>query len=135
MKLKNLTELKCGTSDLEQLEARELKRRAAEDAVRDADSYAVSSRPQRKKDSVVQGLDPISYLLKAKPPQASVDSQEGIDGLLIHANDGHANLVISDELLQVSLADEVAALEGEPIRIFHVQSPTPWVEHILAGKA
>lgn len=135
MKLKNLTEPKYRTRDLEQLDARELKRRAAEDAVRDADSYAVSARPQHKKDSVVQGLEPISYLLRAKPPQASVGSQEGIDGLLIHANDSQTNLVVSDEILQVSLADEVAALEGEPIRIFHVQSPAPWVEHVLAGKA
>lgn len=133
--MKNLTEPKYRTGDLEQLDARELKRRAAEDAVRDADSYAVSARPQHKKDSVVQGLDPISYLLRAKPPQASVGSQEGVDGLLIHANDSQTNLVVSDEILQVSLADEVAALEGEPIRIFHVQSPAPWVEHVLAGKA
>lgn len=133
--MKNLTELKYGTRDLEQPDARELKRRAAEDAVRDANSFAVNARPQRKKDFVAQGLDPISYLLKSKQPQPSVGSQEGIDGLFIHANDGQPNLVVSDEILQVSLADEVAALEGEPIRIFHVQSPAPWVEHILAGKA
>jgi hypothetical protein len=112
-----------------------LKRRAAEDAVRDADSYAISARPQRKKDSVVQGLDPISYLLKAKQPQVSVGSQEGIDGLLIHANDSQTHLVVSDEMLEISLADEVAALEVDLIRIFHVQSPAPWVEHIRAGKA
>jgi hypothetical protein len=133
--LKNLTDLKYGMWDPKQLDARELKRRAAEDAVRDADSYAVSARPQRKKDSVVQGLDPISYLLKAKQPQESVASQEGIDGLLIHANDSQTNLVVSDEILQISLADEVAALEGEPIRIFHVQSPAPWVGQVVAGKA
>ena len=133
--MKNLTDLKYSTWDTEQLDARELKRRAAEDAVRDADSYAVSARPQRKKDSVVQGIDPISSLMKAKQPQASVGSQEGVDGLLIHANDSQTNLVVSDEILQVSLADEVAALEAEPIRIFHVQSPAPWVEHVFAGKA
>lgn len=133
--MKNLTDPKYGIRDPEQLDARELKRRAAEDAVRDADSYAVSARLQHKKDSVSQFLDPISYLLKAKQPQASVGSEEGIDGLLIHANDGHANLVVSDEILKVSLADEITALEVEPIRIFHVQSPAPWVEHVLAGKA
>ncbi len=133
--MKNLTEPKYGTRATEQLEASELKRRAAEDAVRDADSYAFSARPQRKKDSVVQGLDPISYLLKAKQPQVSVGSQEGIDGLLIHANDSQSNLVVSDEMLEISLADEVAALEVDLIRIFHVQSPAPWVEHIRAGKA
>lgn len=133
--MKNLTELKYGTRDPEQLEAMELKRRAAEDAVRDADSYAISARPQRKKDSVVQGVDSFSYLLKAKQPRVSVGSQEGIDGLLIHANDSQTNLVLSDEMLEVSLADEVAALEDEPIKIFHVQGPAPWVEQIFAGKA
>ena len=133
--MKNLSESKYGTRDPEQLDVRELKRRAAEDAVRDADSYAFNARPQRKKDSVVQGLDPISYLLKARQPQVSVGSQEGIDGLLVHANDSQANLVLSDEMLAISLADEVAALEVEPISIFHVQSPAPWVEKVFAGKA
>jgi hypothetical protein len=133
--LKNFTELKYGTRDAEQLDARELKRRAAEDAVKDADSYAFSARPQHKKDSVVQGLDPISYLLKGRQPQVPGGSQEGIDGLLIHANDSQSDLVVSDEILAISLADEVAALEAEPIRIFHVQSPTPWVEKVFAGKA
>lgn len=133
--MKNLTESKYGTRDPEQPDARELKRRAAEDAVRDANSFAVSARPQRKKDSVVQDLDPISYLMKSKQLQPSVGSQEGIDGLFIRANDGKTNLVVSDEILQVSFADEVAALEGEPIRIFHVRGPAPWVEHVLAGKA
>lgn len=135
MKLKNLTDLKYGTRDPEQLDAMELKRRAAEDAVRDANSYAISARPQRKKDAVVQGLDPVSYLVKAKQPRVSVGSQEGIDGLLIHANDSRTNLVLSDEMLEISLADEVAALDVDPIRIFHVQGPAPWVEQILAGKA
>lgn len=133
--MKNLTDLKYGTRDPEQVDARELKRRAAEDAVRDADSYAVSARTQHRKGSVAQTLDPISYLLETRQSQASIGSEEAIDGLLIHANDNHANLVVSDEILQVSLADEVRALEVEPIRIFHVQSPAPWVEHVLAGKA
>ena len=133
--MKNLTEPKCGTRDAEQLDATELKRRAAEDAVKDADSYAISVRPQRNKESVAKGLDPVSYLLKAKQPRVSVGSQEGIDGLLIHANDSQANLVLSDEMLEISLADDVAALDVEPIRIFHVQCPAPWVERILVGKA
>ena len=133
--MKNLTEQQYGTRDPERLDATELKRRAAEDAVKDADSYAISVRPQRKKDAVVKGDDPFSYLLKAKVPRVAVGSQEGIDGLLIRANDSQANLVLSDEMLQISLADEVAALEVEPIRIFHVQGPAPWVEQVLAGKA
>ena len=133
--MKNLTDSQYGVRDPEQLDARELKRRAAEDAVKDADSYAISARPQRKKDAVVQGLDPISYLMKAKQTQLSDGSQGGIDGLLIHANDGQASLVLSDEMMEISLADEVASLEDEPIKIFHVQGPAPWVERIRAGKA
>lgn len=135
MKLKNHTDPKCGMADLGQLEATELKRRAAEDAVKDADTYAFNTRPQRKKASVTNGLDPVSYLLTTKHPRERVESTEGIDGLLIHANGGDASLVLSDEILEISLADEVAALASEPIRIFHVQAPAPWVEQVLVGKA
>jgi hypothetical protein len=133
--LKNLTELKYGKADLRQLDASELKRRAAEDAFKDADSYAVGASPQVKAPASVKGVNPVSYLMKAKPSRVSVDSPEGIDGVLVRANDSQASLVLSDELQQVSLADEVAALEDEPVRIFHVQGPSPWVEQVLAGKA
>ena len=133
--MKNFTEPEYGKTDLGQLDASELKRRAAEDAFKDADSYAVSARPQNKTTPSVKRVNPVSYLMRAKQPRVSVDPQEGIDGLLIHANDSQANLVLSDEMLQISLADEVAALADEPIRIFHVQGPAPWVEQVLAGKA
>jgi hypothetical protein len=134
--LKNHTEPEHRMPDLEQLEAMELKRRAAEDAVKDADSYALNTRPQREKTSEAKGLDPVSNLLKTgKHASVRVDSQEGIDGVFIHSNEGGASLVLSDEMLEISLADEVAALAAEPIRIFHVQAPAPWVEQIHAGKA
>jgi hypothetical protein len=133
--LKNLTEPKYGKADLGQLDASELKRRAAEDAFKDADSYAVGASPQVKTPPSVKGVNPVSYLMKAKPSRVSADSQEGIDGVLVHANDSQSSLVLSDELLQVSLTDEIAALEDEPVRIFHVQGPSPWVEQVLAGKA
>jgi hypothetical protein len=133
--LKNFTELKYGTSDLGQPDATELKKRAAEDAVRDADSYAFSTRPQPKKAPTVKEMNPVSYLMKAKQPSASVGSQEGIDGVLIHANDSQTNLVLSDEMLQISLPDEVAALAVEPIKLFHVQGPAPWVEQVHVGRA
>ncbi|HEX5412896.1 MAG TPA: hypothetical protein VFZ27_13685 [Terriglobia bacterium] len=133
--MKNLTEPKCTRTDLGQLDASELKRRAVEDAFRDADSYAVAARSQTSAASPVKQVNPVSYLMKAKQSPVTVGPQEGIDGVLVHANDSQANLVLSDELLQVSLADEIAALVEEPIRIFHVRGPAPWVEQVLAGKA
>jgi hypothetical protein len=133
--LKNLTENDCGGRKLEKLDATELKRRAAEDAVKDADSYATSARPQPRKASAVKGIDQVSDLMKPKQEPPSAESPDGIDGILIHANDCGASLVLSDEMLQISLADEVAALAAEPIKIFHVDGPSPWVEQVIAGKA
>ena len=133
--MKNLTEPKNGKANVGQMDALELKRRAAEDAFKDADTYAVGARPQTKTAPSVKGVNPVSCLMKAKQPRVSVGSQEGIDGVLVHANDSQASLVLSDELLRVSLADEVAALADEPISIFHVRGPAPWVEQLVAGKA
>ncbi len=133
--MKNLTELKCAKTDLGQLDALELRRRAVEDAFKDADSYAVAARSHANSASLVKRVDPVSYLMKSKQSPVSVGPQEGIDGVLVCANDSQATLVLSDELLQVSLADEIAALADEPIRIFHVRGPSPWVEQVLAGKA
>ncbi|HEV2246877.1 MAG TPA: hypothetical protein VGW37_09525 [Terriglobia bacterium] len=133
--MKNLTELKCTKTDLGQLDASELKRRAVEDAFKDADSYAVAARSHSSTASSVKRVNPVSYLMKTKQSPVSVGPQEGIDGVLVCANDSQATLVLSDELLQVSLTDEVVALVDEPIRIFHVRGPSPWVEQVLAGKA
>jgi hypothetical protein len=135
IKLKNNIEFKQFTANLEQLDAMSLKRRAAEDAVKDADSYAFSTRPQRKKMEGPKGLDPVEYLLGEKHSRVRMGSQDEIDGLLIHSNEDKARLVLSDEILEISLADEAEALEAEPIRIFHVQAPSPWVEKVYAGKA
>ncbi|HET9180141.1 MAG TPA: hypothetical protein VFQ24_17435 [Terriglobia bacterium] len=133
--MKNLTEPKRPTTDRGQLDASELKRRAVEDAFKDADSYAVAARSHANTTFSVKRVNPVSYLMKTKQSPVSVGSQEGIDGVLVHANDSQATLVLSDELLQVSLADEAAALVDEPIRIFRVWGPSPWVEQVLAGKA
>ena len=133
--MKNLAESKCGTRKLEKLDATELKRRAAEDAVKDADSYATSARLQSRKTSAVKGLDQVSHLMKPVPEPTPDESPESIDGILVRANDCGSSLVLSDEMLQLSLADEVAALASEPIKIFHVHGPTPWVEQVIAGKA
>jgi hypothetical protein len=133
--LKNLTEPKYGKANMGQVDASALKRRAVEDAFKDADSYAVGATPQAMTAPSLKEVNPVSFLMKAKPSPVSLDSPEGIDGVLVHANDSQASLVLSDELLQISLADEIAALEEEPVKIFHVQGPSPWVEHVHAGKA
>jgi hypothetical protein len=133
--LKNLTQPKHGNANLRQLDASELKRRAAEDAFNDADSYAVGTTSQVKTAPSIKEVNPVSFLMKAKTSPVSLDSPEGIDGVLVRANDSQASLVLSDELLQISLADEIAALEDEPVKIFHVQGPSPWVEQVRAGKA
>ncbi|TAM83877.1 MAG: hypothetical protein EPN47_03440 [Acidobacteria bacterium] len=133
--MKNLTETKHTKTDLGQLDESELKRRAAEDAFKDADSYAVAARSQSNTAPSVKRVNPVSYLIKGKQLRVSVDPPEGIDGVLVRANDSRASLVLSDELLQASLAVEIATLVDEPIRIFHVQGQTPWVEQVLVGKA
>ena len=148
--MKNHRDIEHGAVNLELLDATELKRRAAEDAVRDADFYALNTRPQPRKASDcvshtypcvprkasdAAGFDPVSYLLTSKHARMRVGAQDGIDGLLIHPNESAASLVLSDEMQEISLEDEVAALADEPIRIFHVQAPAPWVEQVRVGKA
>jgi hypothetical protein len=133
--LKNDIEYKQSTMDLQQLDTISLKRRAAEDAVKDADSYAFGARPQQRRSLVAKAADPVGDLLGAKHARVRVGSQDGIDGLLIHSNEDDLRLILSDEILEISLADEAAALEAEPIRIFHVQAPSPWIEQVHAGKA
>lgn len=133
--MKNVTENKCGTWKLENLDATELKRRAAEDAVKDADSYAVSARPQPRKTTTVKGLDQVFHLMRTREEPESGDSPEGIDGIMVHANDCAASLVLSDEMLKISLPDEIAALASEPVKIFHVEGSAPWLEQVIAGKA
>ena len=134
--MKNHTEPKHGMLNLEYLEATELKRRAAEDAVKDADYYAFNTRPRQATTEGSKGLDSVSDFLKAsKDASVKIDSAEGLDGLFIRSNDGGDKLVLSDEMLGISLADEVAALATEPIRIFHVKAPAPWVEEVRAGQA
>jgi hypothetical protein len=90
--LKNHTEPKHRTLNLEYLEAAELKRRAAEDAVKDADCYAFNTRPQQGMSEGSKGLEPVSDSLKSsKDSGLKVSSEEGLDGLFIRSNDGPCN--------------------------------------------
>ena len=133
--MKNNTGPKHSTEDPKQLDATELKRRAEEDAVRDADSYASARRPRPKQSSPAKDLDTRTCVQTAQHSPGREVQQEGIDGLLIHSNEGGSRLVLSEEILEISLADEVAALMVDPIKIFHIKAPAPWVEEVRAGRA
>ncbi len=133
--MKNNMEFKQFVANLKQLDAMSLKKRAAEDAVKDADLYAFKTRLLHRKTLDPKNLVAAGNPVGGKPVYVKVDSEEGIDGVLVHSNEENARLVLSDEILETSLADEAEALKAEPIRIFHVQAPTPWVEEIHAGKA
>jgi hypothetical protein len=133
--LKNNPESEQYQADLERQDATALRKRAAEDAVKDADSYVSKSRPQRGKVAGPHSFGLVLDLLSPTLEGAKVGSQDGIDGLLIHSGDIRSRLVLSDELLEISLAAEVEALMAGPIKLFHVQTLAPWVEQVYPGKA
>lgn len=113
-----------------------LAKRAAEDAVEDANSFAVLVRRQFEK-SMPQGKGKLSILLQSgvnEKAGAGFDDEE-IDGVLIHPIEGSTQLVLSDELQQICLETEVEAIQSEPLRLFHVQSRSPWVQCVVPGAA
>lgn len=122
-------------AELKRLDATSLKKRAAEDAVKDAESYASATRYRQSTETKAKESGPLAELLGAKQAQVKAGSQDGIDGLVIHANEDDPRLVLTSELLEISLVEEAEALETEPMTIFHVQAPAPWVEYVRAGKA
>jgi len=133
--LKNNAESEQYKPDLERQDAKELRKRAAEDAVKDADSYVSNTRSQRDKVAGTNSFGLVLDLLSPTLEAARAGSPEGIDGLLIHSVDIRARLVLSDEILEISLTAEVEALRAGPIRLFHVQTPAPWVEQVYPGNA
>lgn len=135
MKLKNHSDRQHKKAVREPLDAKTLKRRAAEDALSDADSFAFSRRPQGRKPPGANGPDPDSSLPTARRRRVLGALQDRVDGLLIHSNGGGNRLVLSDEMLEISLPDEAAALVSGPVTIFHVAAPAFWVQHVWAGNA
>lgn len=133
--MKNNAKLERDKPVLERQDAVALRKRATEDAVKDADFYASSVRPQREKSTGFNNREALSYLLSPKQPQVRVGAQDEIDGLLIRSCEGSTKLVLSDEISEVSLVAEAEALAAEPIRIFHVQAPAPWVQQVHPGEA
>ncbi len=133
--MKNNTKSEQYKPDLERQDATALRKRAAEDAVKDADSYVSNPRPQCPKKTEANSFGLVLDLISPTLEEARVGSTEGIDGLLIHSCESRARLVLSDEILEISLTAEVEALTTEPIRIFHVQTLAPWVEQVHPGNA
>lgn len=133
--MKNKAELKRDKPVLQRQDAVALRKRATEDAVKDADTYASSSRPLLGKAKGSDNREALAYLLSPKQPQVRVDTQDEIDGLLIRSCEGLSKLVLSDEVSEVSLVAEAKVLAAEPLRIFHVQGPAPWVQQVHPGEA
>lgn len=121
--------------DRERQDKTALKNRAVEDAVEDADSYAIRVRREFENVRSPNRKDSLSTSLTQKNAGATVDSLEGIDGVLIHSVEGTTKLVLSDELLQISSVSEAESVMVEPMNLFHVQSRAPWVQLVRPGAA
>ncbi len=122
-------------ADRERQDETSLRKRAAEDAVGDADSYAIRVRCEFEKVMTPNGREPSASSLSKESAKAKVGLEEEIDGVLIHSVEGATRLILSDELLQISNASEVESIGVDPIRLFHVQSRSPWMQQVRAGAA
>ena len=112
--LKTSAESEQYTSDQERQDSMAMKKRAADDARLDADSFASNTQPHHDKTVRTSGLGLVAELYCPKAERAGAGSPDGIDGLLTHSVDGTA----SDDLLKIFLAAEVEALAAESMRIF-----------------
>lgn len=112
-----------------------LRRRAAEDAVEDADSYAIRVRRQFERAVMPYSREPSASLLSAECAKAQVGLEGEIDGVLIHPVEGATRLILSDELLDISGASAAELIGLAPIRLFHVQSRSPWTQQVRPGAA
>jgi hypothetical protein len=102
------------TSKQERQDSMALKKRAADDARKDADSFASHIRPQHDKTGRPSGLDLVAELFCPRPERAGAGSPDGINGLLTYVVAGTA----SDDLLEIFLAAEVEALAAQSARIY-----------------
>jgi hypothetical protein len=112
--LKNNAESKQHKPQLERHDAMALRERAAEDARKDADSFASKTCPQDDETGTSTGLGLITELFCPRHKQAGEGSRDGIDGLLTHSVGG----TTSDELLEIYLVAKMELLAAESIRIF-----------------
>lgn len=106
-----------------------------EDAVEDADSYAIRVRREFEHPRKPSRRDLLTSSLRQESARTTVGSLEEIDGVLIHSVEGTTRLVLSDELLQISNTSEAESVSVEPMNLFHVQSRSPWVQRVRPGAA
>lgn len=134
--MKNNAESIKSNGDGEQTDATALRKRAAADAVEDANSFAILVRRQFQKSLSASSPEPFAHVQSKGKPGTVVGSQDDeVDGVLIHPVEGSTQLVLSDELMQISLPAEIESIKSEPIRLFHVQSRTPWMQRVSPGNA
>lgn len=110
--LKNNSESK--QCEPEQRDATALKKRAADDAVKAADSYASERCPQRNANVGSSCLGLVTELYCPDGSSPAAGSPGGIDGRLVHSVGGATR----DELLEIFLAAEAEALASQSIRIY-----------------
>lgn len=133
--MKNTAESRKFAENRERRQPKTLAKRAAEDAVEDADLFAVLVRRQFEKSMPTKSHDSSVPLQTVRKCKVGAESDEEIDGVLIHPIEGTTRLVLSDELQEISLDAEVESIRSEPITLFHVQSRFPWVQKVLPGSA
>lgn len=133
--MKNYATSKESKTNREQQDETVLRRRAAEDAVQDADSYAIRVRRQFEKVTTSCNRGPSVSSLSKESAKAKAGLDEEVDGVLIHSVEGTTRLILSDEILQISNASEVESIGIDPIRLFHVQSRAPWMQQVRPGAA
>lgn len=133
--MKNTPEPGKFTRNRERRDNTALAKRAAEDAVEDANLFAILVRRQLEKSMPARIHDSSVHSKSGKRQKAGSELDEEIDGVLIHPIEGTTQLVLSDELQQISLESEVKSIQSEPLRLFHVQSRSPWVQQVLPGAA
>jgi len=134
-KLKNHFTSAKSNADRQWQDETSLRKRAAEDAVGDADSYAIRVRREFEKAMTANGQEPSALAFSREDAKAKVGVEEEVDGVLIHSLDGKTKLILSDEILHVSKLSEVESIGVDPIRLFHVQSRFPWMQQVRPGAA
>jgi hypothetical protein len=123
------------TLDWEPPDASPLKERAEEDPVEGADWFATYSRRLYERVVVRNSERIFSFVRPENDGRIREYEQKEVEALLIHSGRKRGRLVLSDSLLLKWIACGSEGIAVEPIRIFHVQSPVPWVQEVIPGSA
>lgn len=111
---KNNANAEPHTSELERQDSIALKRRAADDARKDADSFVSHGQPQEDKSAWPTGFDLVREMFCPEGKGAGAGSPDGIGGFLTYVVAG----TTSEELLGIFLAAQAEALAAQSARIY-----------------